>query len=267
MSIRSRLRFLRPLKRLGNAAVLQAMGTITNVVTEDPVAALTFDDGPHPVWTPRLLDVLATYNARATFFMVGEAAQRHPNLVRRVAEAGHAIGNHSWDHPSFPLIPGRERRAQIRACERALAPYGQRLFRPPYGDQSLGSRLDALWLRYAVVTWNLVAMDWLDHGAATMADRLVSGLQPGSMIVFHDALLDASEERYFDREPMLDAVRILLDRVGDTFGFITVPELLRHGRPWRETWVRNHDPGFLNGLSRERGEGRRYPSPASRVLE
>ena len=164
---------VRILHRVFNAAARRVMGTITHVSTQDAVVALTFDDGPHPESTPHLLDILERHQAHATFFMIGEAAQRHPDLVQRVAQAGHAIGNHSWDHPSFPLISGRERRAQLRACEKAIAPYGQRLFRPPYGHQSAASRLDALWLSYRVVTWNLHAYDWLDHDANWMACGLV----------------------------------------------------------------------------------------------
>ncbi|MGH8754891.1 MAG: polysaccharide deacetylase family protein [Burkholderiales bacterium] len=120
------------------------IGTITHVSTSDAVAALTFDDGPHPEFTRRLLDILDRYQARATFFIVGRSAQRYPELVKRIAQAGHALGNHSWDHPSFPYISRRERRLQIRACAKAIHPYGLKLFRPPYGNQSIASRLDAL---------------------------------------------------------------------------------------------------------------------------
>jgi peptidoglycan/xylan/chitin deacetylase (PgdA/CDA1 family) len=266
VNVRSKLRFLRPLRKQARAVIVRAAGTITHVETTDLVAALTFDDGPDPVWTPRVLDVLEAHHARATFFMVGELAAKHRDLVRKVAEAGHAIGNHSWDHPSFPQIGGVERRAQIRACERAIAPYGRRLFRPPYGHQTVASRLDALWLRYEVVLWNLSAVDWLDRSPATIAGQLVDGLRPGSVILFHDGLVDATEERFFDREPMLEAVRMLLDRVGGTFKFVTVPELLRHGTPRRRTWVRQ-DPEILKRVRRQTGEGRRYPEPASRVPE
>src|ERR1035438_9068452 len=69
--------------------------------------ALTFDDGPNPAWTPRLLDILATHQVRATFFLVGSYAQAEPALVRRIAAAGHLIGNHSWSHPNLALSPGR----------------------------------------------------------------------------------------------------------------------------------------------------------------
>ena len=99
-------------------------GTITHFRTADAVAALTFDDGPHPEYTPRLLDMLDRYQAHATFFMVGESARNYPELVQRVANAGHAVANHSWNHRSFVLLSGSERRAQIRECEKAIAPYG-----------------------------------------------------------------------------------------------------------------------------------------------
>lgn len=233
-------------------------GTITHFSVRDTVAALTFDDGPHPEFTPRLLDILERYQARATFFMVGEVAQRYPDLVQRVAKAGHAIGNHTWDHPSMPLIGGRERRTQIRACARAVAPYGSRLFRPPYGNQNLASRLDALWLGYEVVTWNLHAEDWLDHEAEWMADRLIKQIRPGSIILLHDALYTTSEARYTDRTATLEAVNILLERLGDHFRFITVPELFRYGRPQRQTWYQQADVDWLNGLTKQQGEPWRY---------
>jgi len=232
------------LRSLFKAAMRRGMGTITHVSTHDPVVALTFDDGPHYEFTPRLLDVLERHQAHATFFMIGEAAQRYPDLVRQVAQAGHAIGNHSWDHPSFPLISSRERRAQIRACEKAIAPHGQRLFRPPYGHQSVASRLDAMWLGYQVVTWNLHAYDWLDHNAHWMVNRLVNQVKPGSVILLHNALYHTTEERYADREPMLEAVDMFLEQLGGHFRFVTVPELFRHGRPQRQNWYRQAAPGL-----------------------
>ncbi len=246
------------LRKLFKVMTRPVMGTITAVATRDAVVALTFDDGPHPEYTPRLLDILERHQARATFFMIGEAAQRYPELVQQVAEAGHAIGNHSWDHPSFPLIISRERREQIRACVKATTPYGQRLFRPPYGHQNVASRLDALWLRYQVVTWSVSIDDWLERDVDWMIDRLVSHVQPGSIILLHDSLFDALEERYFDREPLLKTINMLLERLGDRFRFITLPELFRHGRPQRINWYLKGDVDELNQLRRQYGEARRY---------
>lgn len=221
------------LRKLLVAAARGLIGSITHVSTRDAVAALTFDDGPHPEYTPRLLDILERYQARATFFMVGEAAKRHPDLVSQVARAGHVVGNHTWDHPSFPLLSSSERRGQFRAWELATAPHGQRLFRPPYGHQSVASCLDAKRFGYDIVHWSLAARDWLDHDAEWMAARLVDQIQPGSVVLFHDALYSYTDERYVDRGPMLEAVNIVLEQLCDRFRFVTVPDLLQHGRPQR----------------------------------
>lgn len=237
---------------------LFAIGTITNVSTSKPVAALTFDDGPDPVFTPRLLAVLHKHQAKATFFMVGKAAERHPNIVKEVAVAGHAIGNHSWDHPSFPLITRRERWAQIRACEKAIAPYGQRLFRPPYGDQNLLSRLEASWLGYQVIMYSLTAVDWLDHDAEWMKNRMMTRIQNGSILLLHDSLFHYRDNRYADRDPMLNGLDGLLKELGGRFTFVTIPELIRQGRPQRQYWTKTTDISILNERSGRYGEPRQY---------
>ena len=234
------------------------MGTITHVSTKEPAVALTFDDGPHPEYTPRLLDILERYHARGTFFMTGEAAQAHPELVKRVAAGGHAIGNHSWDHPSFPLITGRERRRQIRKCASVLAPYGERLFRPPYGEQNIASRLDALLLGYQVILFNIATDDWRGGDAVSIVAQIERQIRPGSVVVLHDKLFDALDEAYFNREPVVEAVQILLNRLGDRFHFVTVPELLRRGRPQKDTCYKKANLQLLNKLITERGPGRSY---------
>jgi peptidoglycan-N-acetylglucosamine deacetylase len=245
-------------RKLTTVSVRGTLGTITRVRTQDPVVALTFDDGPDPDCTPRLLDLLEKHGARATFFMTGEAAQQYPALVRRVAMAGHAIGNHSWDHPSFPVISGRERRAQIRACAKALEPYGERLFRPPYGDQSVVSRLDAFFLGYKVIMFDVTTDDWCGGDALSIADQLERRLHPGSLAVLHDRLCDALEESYFNRDAVVEAVAILLQRVSARFRFVTVRELLRHGKAQKEVWYQKADLELLNKLQRPGVPGRRY---------
>lgn len=233
------------------------LGTVTHVMTDEPLLALTFDDGPDPTFTPRLLKLLKAHDARATFFMVGSTAQRYPDIVREVAEEGHAIGNHSWDHPSFPLISGRERRAQIRACQRALHPYGARIFRPPYGDQNISSRFDALLLGYRVVTWSLIAEDWLGDGDQTIADRVLSRVRSGGIVLFHDALHTYVDERYRDREDTLRAVEIIVSRLKG-FRFVTVPELINCGRVGKTHWIQRPTPQLLNSLQDSGETTRRY---------
>jgi peptidoglycan-N-acetylglucosamine deacetylase len=212
-------------------------GAITHVETGDRIAALTFDDGPHPDYTPRLLEILWRHRAQATFFMVGDAASRHPHLVRQVAEAGHTIGNHAWDHPSFHAIPSRQRRDQLRACQRVLAPYGVHLFRPPYGHQNRLLPLEALWLQYDVVAWSLDSLDWRDACSESIARRLIDGIKPGSIVLLHDSIYGAAKAwgAHTRRDETLKAVDLCLSRLGDDLSFVTIPELLASGRPARRT--------------------------------
>lgn len=223
------------LKSIANPFV----GTVTHVTTSEPVAAITFDDGPDPDFTPGVLDILKKHDAHATFFMIGKAAERYSALVQQVAQAGHAIGNHTWDHRSFQTISGRERRRQIRACAKAVAPYGQRLFRPPYGDQSALSCLDVFLLRHKVITWNMHAFDWEIRDPKWMATKLEEALSPGSIILLHDSLWDTIVEGAEDRQHMLEALDMFLSRAGQKFRFVTVPELFRCGLRSRKIWLFN----------------------------
>jgi len=232
-------------RRVYRRAARYFLGSITHVATTEPVAALTFDDGPQAGSTPQLLDILKRHQARATFFMLGHFAVQYPELVRRIAQDGHAIGNHSWDHASFPFITGRQRREQIRACARAIAPYGQRLFRPPYGEQNLASWFDIVWMRHKVILFNCEVGDWFDTDPHRMAEALVQKVTPGSIVCLHDAIRShpelmptLSRQPHADREAMLTAVDMFLTRVGSRLRFITIPELLRRGYPQRQHWYR-----------------------------
>lgn len=217
----------------------RTLGTITHVSTKAPAVALTFDDGPHPYFTPRVLDILSNYNARATFFMIGRAAKQYPHILKQVAQAGHLIGNHSWDHQSFPALTSKERRKQIRACREALSPYGENIFRPPKGYQNHASRLDAFFLKYEVITWSMHVEDWKAVRAEAMMDNLLSQVRSGSIILLHDAIWDPLFEGVEDRTPMLEALEGFLLRVHNRFQFLTVPELLKVGRPQRRSWIKN----------------------------
>ena len=221
-----------PRKRLNN---LMQVGSrlITNVETQYSVAALTFDDGPHPIYTPRILKVLANHRVRATFFMVGAAARRYPEIVRDVATGGHVIGNHSWSHSHLPKIPSRFRRLkELWDCANATAPYGQKLFRPPFGAQDDRVRLDALLLRYKVILWNGSAQDWVSQQSEEIAQKMIDRVRPGSIFLLHDAIYDSrSQEPGNDRESMLHGLDKALSVLKKNIHFVTVPELLRSGQP------------------------------------
>lgn len=206
---------------------------ITHVETRDPIAALTFDDGPHPVNTPRVLNILDKYGAKATFFMVGEAANRYPKAVKLVAKAGHAIGIHSWNHQNLTNVHSRfSRLKQMIACERATIPYCKRLFRPPYGAHNSQIRIDALILRYKIILWNVSAQDWLHQGPEDIAHKIIDRMTPGTIFLLHDAIYKSTmTEPQLDRGPMLDGLEIALTELKKRLRFVTVPDLLRSGRP------------------------------------
>jgi peptidoglycan-N-acetylglucosamine deacetylase len=218
------------------------LGPITHVQTDEPIGALTFDDGPDASWTPRVLDVLARHGARGTFFIVGEAARQHPGLVRRMADGGHALANHTDSHVAVSLISRRERHAELRACQAALAPHGHRLFRPPFGALSTAAVLDMAWLGYDIVAWTVDVGDWWSDDTARMTAELTRRVTPGRVMLFHDVIRQPGAGRivsrppHADRQAMLDALDAFLAGARGRLRFVTVPELLRAGRVVRRPW-------------------------------
>jgi peptidoglycan-N-acetylglucosamine deacetylase len=218
-------------------------GIITSVKTEKPMASLTFDDGPDPAYTQKILDLLKRYEARATFFMVGEGAYTYPEIVKQVASDGHAIGNHSWNHFAFPSIPLSEQWKQVSRCQRTLKPYGLALFRPPYGSNNNRSNIGAFLQGYKVIGWSLDSKDWCETKSEVIMDSIVKNIKPGSIILLHDRIFDEGKsikgpklnhEVVVDRKPMISALQGVLERLKGNIQFVTIPDLLRNGRPLRE---------------------------------
>ncbi len=222
------------LKKIKNKLLLLFIGTITHVITDEPVAALTFDDSPNPVTTPLLLDILKKYNAKASFFVVGKEALKHQNLIDQIKKEGHFVGNHTWSHVSLPSLPADARRKEISKCD-PLISKEMKLLRPPYGHQTLNTRLDALLLGYKVVCWNLHAYDWKDRKPEWMATWLKSKITPGSIILLHDALRNSSGVN-MDRTKTLLALDMFLCDMSNSFRFVTLPELLRNGKVCKKIW-------------------------------
>lgn len=225
------------------------LGTIVGIKTNEQVCCLTFDDGPDEQDTPRLLDILNSHGARATFFMLGVAARENPAIVERVRKEGHAIGNHTWDHPAVPLIKRRERVSQILATEKTLSLNGNKLFRPPYGFQNLPSRVDAWLMGYDVVGWNIGGYDWLDYSSRRIKEHLEKSIKPGAIILFHDTLFHTLKKEYAPREPLLEALDAFLYEWKNKFRFVTVPELISMGEIIRMGWFKKANREWLNSLS------------------
>lgn len=151
--------------------------------------ALTFDDGPHPETTPRLLDLLARYGAKATFFVVGERAARYPDLVRRIRDHGHALGIHGLRHRTMVLQNAREIAQDLTEAKQILDDLsGQnvRLVRPPYGFKTVTLGRVAARLGFALVAWSCDPRDYDEPGAPVLRARLAARLRPGDIVLLHE---------------------------------------------------------------------------------
>ena len=150
---------------------------------------LTFDDGPHPEYTPSLLDLLAQAQSRATFFVVGQACERYPELLQRIVDEGHAVGNHSYFHHSPGLVTASQLKAEVIKTRDAIKRISGRetsLFRPPYGALTL-SKIAMLWgSGYQVALWNVDPKDY-SSTPAEVADWFASHpLQGQDVVLLHD---------------------------------------------------------------------------------
>lgn len=192
--------------------------------------ALTFDDGPNPGWTPKLLDLLAAHEVRATFFMMGSHAQAEPELVRRIAAAGHVVGNHSWSHPNLARSAAARVREELKRTQQTLEQLvGARVrwFRPPFGARRPVVFRIAREMGMEPVLWNAMTTDWSERSAERIAERLaakIDGLEGrgyAANIVLHDG---NHRERSGDRGPSVAAAELLLKRYGGTHRFVTVEQ-------------------------------------------
>jgi peptidoglycan-N-acetylglucosamine deacetylase len=153
------------------------------------VIYLTFDDGPTVTHTVRILSLLDEYDARATFFQVGENATAHAGLTRAVVERGHALGNHSWNHRDMrKLSPGRLNRQITRTSDALHRITGGPItcLRPPYGAVNGRVRSAVRREKLAVKMWDVDPRDWKRPGAAAIARRVVSKADPGDVVLMHD---------------------------------------------------------------------------------
>jgi cellulose synthase/poly-beta-1,6-N-acetylglucosamine synthase-like glycosyltransferase/peptidoglycan/xylan/chitin deacetylase (PgdA/CDA1 family)/spore germination protein YaaH len=175
--------------------------------------ALTFDDGPDPEWTPKILDILKAANVKAAFFLVGVNAEQYPGLVRRIVAEGHEIGNHTYYHPNLAECWPEHVRVELNATQLLLETITGRsttLFRPPYAADTSPSKITELTplniaqeLGYLVVLENIDPQDWAQPGADVIVQRVKQQRHDGSIILLHDA--------GGDREQTVEALPRILD--------------------------------------------------------
>jgi peptidoglycan-N-acetylglucosamine deacetylase len=151
----------------------------------DRAVYVTFDDGPIPEVTPWVLDQLAARGAKATFFCIGRNAEANPELLARIRQEGHSVGNHTWDHPDGWKTPGTAYLRNVLRCQQIVR---SRLFRPPYGKITR-EQAAALSRRFKVVMWEVLSADFdLSLDAAECIRNVTLNTQAGSIVVFHDSL-------------------------------------------------------------------------------
>lgn len=207
------------------ASPSQPQITFNSVHVDGPYIALTFDDGPHATLTPKLLDLLAAHHMKATFFVVGQNAADHPDILRRAFREGHEIANHSWSHPNLGKMPDEAVRREVQKTDDAIvAATGKRptLLRPPYGSITARQKR---WIHddfgYRIIIWDVDPLDWKRPGPSVVCSRILKETHAGSIVLAHDI-----------HPPTLEAMPATFDQL-DRKGFksVTVSELLKMATP------------------------------------
>ncbi len=181
--------------------------------------AITFDDGPHPILTPALLDVLDSLGVKASFFLVGKMVDRNPALVREIFARGHTVGNHSYEHRNSSALTGEEFSTDILKCCESIErniPVKVRFFRPPGGNytKSVLSLVEDAGL--STVLWDINSRDYTGVSAAKMSTRIISKSAPGSILLFHSGVSST-----------IEALPVIVEALRENgFEFVTLDEML-----------------------------------------
>lgn len=200
-------------------------GVIWEARVREPVVALTFDDGPDPVYTPQVLALLRKHRARATFFVTGRRAQEYPALVTRIVDQGSQVGNHGFEHQDYSSLPPEAVLAEVTKAEaviREVTGKTPSVFRPPYGAFAppMVELLQQRHYQFVLWTWSTNSHDALSNPSAEeIVQRILQGVKPGAIILLHD--------HGGDRRPMVEAVDRVLTVLGERgYRFVTLDELL-----------------------------------------
>lgn len=203
--------------------------SISRVAVPERVVALTFDDGPHPSLTPRLLDILKAEGAKATFFVLGTNARRYPDIIRRAVEEGHEVANHSTSHPVLSKSGASKIAYELETCAQAVKDacgVAPKVMRPPYGAMTTAQR-QAAYNKYGyhIIFWDVDPLDWKKPGPSVVANRLIQGAKPGSVLLSHDIHAGTIEA-------MPAAIRGLK---ANGYRLVTVSELIEMGKNYAQS--------------------------------
>ena len=201
--------------------------TFTGIARETKKIALTYDDGPNDPHTLRLLEVLARYDVRATFFLIGRYVHQRPDIARDLVKAGHVVGNHTFSHPLLTFRSGGEIRQELTACRSAVQDaVGEHsnLFRPPFGGRRPAVLRIARDLGLQTVMWNVTGYDWNAPPAEVIERKVAKQMHGGDVILLHDG---GHKQMGADRSQTVLATEQLIKRYkSEGYEFVTVPQML-----------------------------------------
>ncbi|MEU5959523.1 polysaccharide deacetylase family protein [Streptomyces sp. NPDC047525] len=193
--------------------------------------ALTFDDGPSPLYTPRVLAVLRRHGVRATFFVLGVNVEKYPDVVRQIVAEGHTLGNHTWSHPKLEKLSTTAVRRQITRTNEAVARVhggrGPSLFRAPYGHFTPAALTSCADLAMRPFRWSIDPRDWSNPGAAHISATVLDQARTGAVVLHHDGVLSRHTypeyEGRANRTQTIEALKAYLPRLLDRgFRFTTL---------------------------------------------
>jgi peptidoglycan/xylan/chitin deacetylase (PgdA/CDA1 family) len=161
---------------------------VWEIKTEEKKIFLTFDDGPIPEVTEWVLDILSEFNAKATFFCVGENIQKHPEIFEKIVNNGHLVGNHTFKHENGWKTSQNRYLDAVSKCSKLLPPVsGKMLFRPPYG-RIKKDQFRALMANYEIVMWTVLTKDYdMDLNPKKCLAMAIKNTKPGAIVLFHDS--------------------------------------------------------------------------------
>ena len=199
---------------------------IVHLNTDQRIVALTFDDGPSPPYTNRLLDVLAKHDVKATFFMVGNRIEKHPETVRRAIAEGHQIGNHTYSHPLLGFCPPFYIQRQIERTDDLLRQSGVKgeiVFRAPMLTRFLPVAYMLAKRNRTHISCNVWSWDWTTQNPNRITRTVLKKIKPGSIVVLHDG---KAENKDADRSRTIEATdRIITALKRDGYGFVRLSDV------------------------------------------
>lgn len=190
--------------------------------------ALSFDDGPNEPYTSQILDILKSYNIKATFFLIGKNVEAYPEVVKRIVKKGHSVGNHTYSHPDLALELKSQIEHQIKKTEEAIfkaTGIRPHLFRPPYGLDNPWVFIEAEKMGYLIIKWSVSGGNGgREVESEKISKRVLSRVENGSIILLHDGnrLIKGA-----DRSQVVKALPLIIESLQkEGYQFVTIPELL-----------------------------------------